>query len=177
MVARLAGPFDRLDEMTTTIWPSQPTRFTTFDHGGLEGVAAVSVLRLGLRRIADGGRMTAGLVLVIDDEPLVRTSLSRFLQLKGYTIVVAADGPRGLALVDEHPDLRAVILDITMPGMSGLDVLAAIRVRRPQLAVLLSTADADAPADLADGFLAKPYSPETLVAVLEAAVAAVAARR
>lgn len=112
-----------------------------------------------------------GLVLVIDDEPLVRSGLRRILQLNGYAVVEAADGRTGLAVVEHHPELCAVILDVTMPGLSGLDVLDELRAMRPHLPVVLSTA-ADVPAGRADGFLAKPYRPEALLEALEAAISA-----
>ena len=117
-----------------------------------------------------------GLVLVVDDEPLVRRAVRRILQPKGFTIIDAADGPAGLELVDKHPELRAVILDVTMPGMSGLEVLEQIRARRPPLAVLMSSALTDLPAGIADGFLAKPYGPKALLALLRAAIAAASTR-
>ena len=102
------------------------------------------------------------LVLIVDDEPLVRNVLRRTLHQQGCEVIETCDGPSALAVIDERPDLCAVILDVTMPGMTGLEVLEQIRARRPGLPVLLSTACTDVPVELADGFLAKPYAGEQL---------------
>lgn len=65
-------------------------------------------------------------VLVVDDEALVRDLLTQFLQLRGYRVVGAKDGPEALAIVEQSkPDL--VILDLLLPGMKGVDVLQALR--------------------------------------------------
>lgn len=110
---------------------------------------------------------TMSLVLIVDDEPLVRNALRRTLQPHGYSVVEACDGPSGLAIIGDRADLRAVILDIEMPGMTGLEVLAQIRASRPALPVLLSSSCVDTPVHLADGFLAKPYSARQLLDALE----------
>lgn len=118
-----------------------------------------------------------GVVLVVDDERPVRTAIRRMLGSAGYTVTEAADGPAGIALVEAHPELCAVVLDVTMPGMSGLEVLDRIRALRPRLPVLLSTGLADVDAARADGLLPKPYAPKTLIAALAAAIRARAMAR
>jgi CheY-like chemotaxis protein len=106
------------------------------------------------------------LVLIVDDEPLVRNVLRRTLHQRGCLVIETCDGPSALAIIDDRADLSLVILDITMPGMTGLEVLEQIRVRRPGLPVLLSSACTDVPVHVADGFLAKPYSGEQLLDAL-----------
>ncbi len=65
-------------------------------------------------------------ILVIDDEPDVVSYLSTFLEDEGFTVVTAQDGPDGIAMAQkEKPDL--ITLDITMPGMSGIEVLTTLR--------------------------------------------------
>jgi len=65
-------------------------------------------------------------ILVIDDEPDVVSYLSTFLEDEGYLVVTAQDGPDGIAMAQtEKPDL--ITLDITMPGMSGIEVLTNLR--------------------------------------------------
>jgi DNA-binding response OmpR family regulator len=65
-------------------------------------------------------------ILVIDDEPDVVSYLSAFLEDEGFQVFAASNGPDGLALArDEVPDL--ITLDITMPGMSGIEVLTSLR--------------------------------------------------
>ena len=65
-------------------------------------------------------------ILVIDDEPDVVSYLSAFLEDEGFHVLSAGNGPDGLVLArEESPDL--ITLDITMPGMSGIEVLTALR--------------------------------------------------
>src|SRR3989338_10460120 len=68
-------------------------------------------------------------ILVVDDEPQIRSLLSQYLARRGYQVRVAQDGPTALAMVEK--DLpRFVILDIYMPGMNGLEVLRELRARK-----------------------------------------------
>ncbi len=83
-------------------------------------------------------------LLVVDDDPFVRTMLRDLLEEKGYDVVEAEDGPTALAVVSERvPDL--VILDIMMPGLSGIDVLKQLRKKYSanDLPVILLTAKSD----------------------------------
>jgi CheY-like chemotaxis protein len=67
-------------------------------------------------------------VLVIDDQPLIRDLFAEFLEALGYEAVLAADGHEGLARFD--PLVHQVVLtDLLMPGVTGLEVAAAIRTR------------------------------------------------
>jgi diguanylate cyclase (GGDEF)-like protein/PAS domain S-box-containing protein len=104
-----------------------------------------------------------GSLLVVDDNDDNRDVLSRRLRAKGYLVSVAADGPEALALIEREPyDL--VLLDVEMPGMSGLDVLSAVRVHRSQtqLPIIMVTARSEG-ADIvealglgANDYLTKP---------------------
>jgi CheY-like chemotaxis protein len=70
-------------------------------------------------------------ILVVDDEPDVVSYLTTFLEDEGFSVVSAQDGPDGIAKARaERPDL--ITLDITMPGMSGIEVLTILR-RDPEL--------------------------------------------
>src|SRR5262245_15002272 len=81
-------------------------------------------------------------VLVVDDEESVRYSFRKTLREPGYRVLGAADGPEALAAVrSEPPDL--VILDIQMPGMSGLEVLERLKRIAPHIPVLVITAHGD----------------------------------
>jgi twitching motility two-component system response regulator PilH len=65
-------------------------------------------------------------ILVIDDEPDVVSYLSAFLEDEGFQVLAASNGPDGLTMArEEAPDL--ITLDITMPGMSGIEVLTTLR--------------------------------------------------
>ncbi len=70
--------------------------------------------------------MTGGSLLVVDDNELNRDALSQLLAHRGYAVTVAADGPDALALVGRQP-FDLVLLDVEMPGLSGLEVLTELR--------------------------------------------------
>lgn len=82
-----------------------------------------------------------GSLLIVDDNELNLDALSRRLRQRGYAVAVAADGAEALALVERTP-FDLVLLDVEMPGMSGLDVLSQLRTRhsRTQLPVIMVTA-------------------------------------
>jgi DNA-binding NtrC family response regulator len=85
--------------------------------------------------------MPATTILVIDDEKLIRWSISTILGRAGYRVREAATGKEGLAAVaSSTPNL--VILDISLPDMDGFDVLKELRQAHPELPVLTMTADA-----------------------------------
>ena len=78
-------------------------------------------------------------VLVIDDDPLIRKTLSSYLSKKGFEAVAAEDGEEGIQKYEEHiPDL--VILDIRLPDADGLEVLGRIREKNPNASIIIMTA-------------------------------------
>jgi len=81
-------------------------------------------------------------VLVVDDEPQIRSLLSRFLTSRGYQVRVAQDGSTALAMVEEALP-QFVILDMYMPGMNGLEVLRELRARKYAGGVLGLTVSQD----------------------------------
>jgi DNA-binding response OmpR family regulator len=112
--------------------------------------------------------MAAELVLVVDDEPTVREVVSRYLELGGYRVAVAGDGPAALEMAAELvPDL--VVLDLMLPGMDGLEVCRRLRAAAPTPIVMLTAKshEADRIVGLelgADDYVVKPFSPRELVA-------------
>jgi DNA-binding response OmpR family regulator len=81
-------------------------------------------------------------VLVIEGEQLVRDLLVRFLGLRGYRALGAKDGPDALAIVDQAtPDL--VLLDLVLPGMSGVEVLRRLREKSFAGAIIITTGSSD----------------------------------
>jgi len=81
-------------------------------------------------------------ILIVDDDPKQREVLRGFLEARGYGIREASDAPSALDLLAEGmPDL--VLMDVRMPGMTGIEGLARMRERNPALAVILLTAYAD----------------------------------
>jgi DNA-binding response OmpR family regulator len=107
-------------------------------------------------------------VLVVDDEPIVREVVVRYLEREGYTTLEAGHGDRARELVEQHrPDL--VVLDVMLPGTDGLELCRWIR-SRSQLPVIMLTArgeEADRIVGLelgADDYVTKPFSPRELAA-------------
>jgi two-component system response regulator MprA len=113
-------------------------------------------------------------ILVVDDERAVRDSLRRALELQGYEVDLAADGAEALAQLESNGQPDAVVLDILMPGMDGLEVCRRIREQGSEVPVLMLTArDAvgDRVAGLdagADDYLVKPFALEELLARIRA---------
>jgi two-component system, OmpR family, response regulator MprA len=113
-------------------------------------------------------------ILVVDDERAVRDSLRRALELQGYEVELANDGAEALARLAENGQLDAVVLDILMPGIDGLDVCRQLRRRGNSVPVLMLTAR-DAVGDRvegldagADDYVVKPFALEELLARLRA---------
>jgi len=113
-------------------------------------------------------------ILVIDDEAPVRDLVVAYLAQEGYQVSTAADGPTGLAAaVARRPDL--VVLDVMLPGMDGIELLARLR-RRSDAYVILLTARSDETDKIvglsvgADDYVTKPFSPRELVARVKAAL-------
>ena len=78
------------------------------------------------------------LILVVDDEPDVVQLVKRVLELEGYEVITTADGDQALALVSErNPEL--VLLDIKMPGKSGIEVLEELRAHHEDMAVIMAS--------------------------------------
>ena len=108
------------------------------------------------------------LILVIDDDPSIRQTLTRELALAGYDTIAAADGVEGEALFQERwPDL--VITDLAMPGMGGYSVVAAVRrvSRSPIIVLSVREEEEDKVHALdlgADDYVTKPFSLRELLA-------------
>ena len=115
-------------------------------------------------------------ILVIDDESAIRESLEVLLMLEGYQVRMAVDGEEGLrTLGQENFDL--VLLDLALPGQSGLELLPQIKDRHPELPVIMITAYGtvenvvDAIRAGAENFVQKPWDNEKLLADIRSAVA------
>ena len=112
-------------------------------------------------------------ILVVDDEPAVRRALERALRLDSYGVELAADGEQALDRLAEHP-VDAVVLDVMMPGLDGLEVCRRMRSAGDRTPVLMLTAR-DAIDDRvlgldvgADDYLVKPFALRELQARLRA---------
>ena len=113
-------------------------------------------------------------ILVVDDERAVRESLRRALELEGYEIELAVDGSEALDRLASSEEPDAMILDILMPGVDGLEVCRRIRGTCSKLPVLMLTARTeveDRVAGLeagADDYVTKPFALEELLARVRA---------
>jgi two-component system, OmpR family, response regulator MprA len=113
-------------------------------------------------------------VLVVDDERAVRESLRRALELEGYDVELAADGREALDRLQAGPDPDAVILDVLMPEVDGLEVCEELRRGGSRLPVLMLTARAEVENRVAgldagaDDYLTKPFALDELLARLRA---------
>ncbi len=123
----------------------------------------------------EGGR-----ILVVDDESAVRRLACAVLARHGFTTREARDGTEGVAYaVDTSDTVDAVLMDVTMPEMDGMEALAQLRLARPRLPVLLSSGyppdegDAGLGGDPFTGFIAKPYAPGELVEAMHALLSSV----
>jgi two-component system, OmpR family, response regulator MprA len=114
-------------------------------------------------------------ILVVDDERAVRESLQRALELEGYEIELAADGREALARLENgDPQPDAVILDVLMPVIDGLEVCRRLRREGNRVPVLMLTARDEIENRVAgldagaDDYVAKPFALEELVARIRA---------
>ena len=111
-------------------------------------------------------------VLVIEDDPTVAEVVSRYLTREGYSVVVSADGSSGLRdALASPPDL--VVLDLMLPGLSGVEVLGELRKTTPVPVIMLTalSREVDRVSGLelgADDYVAKPFSPRELTARVKA---------
>ncbi len=114
-------------------------------------------------------------VLVVDDEPNIVLSLEFLMEQSGFEVATAGDGETALELIAQHaPDL--VLLDISLPGLSGFDVLSQLRAQpqHARLPIIMLTAHGrevekeKGMALGADDYITKPFSTRELVAKVRA---------
>lgn len=119
--------------------------------------------------------------LVVDDDPTIREMVRAILEQDGYEVVVAEDGQQGVAVLESEPrpiNFTVVLLDIMMPGMSGLDVLTRMKLHAHtrELPVVMLTAEGK-PEDImtgyatgADYYIPKPFTRQQLLKGIELAL-------
>jgi len=126
--------------------------------------------------IANLDNTTSARILVIDDEAGIRESLEVLLTLEGYTVEMALDGEEGLALLEKR-SYDLVLLDLALPGQTGLELLPQIHERYPELPVVMITAYGtvdnvvEAVRAGAENFVQKPWDNEKLLADIRSAIA------
>jgi CheY-like chemotaxis protein len=116
------------------------------------------------------------LILLVEDEPLVRETATDMLHALGYRAVTAADGNEALSHLAEHPDVALLFTDVVMPGgLSGFALAQAAHRLRPDLKVVYATGYAEEVVDQRtrpeDGpLIRKPYRLSDLAAALRRAL-------
>lgn len=111
-------------------------------------------------------------VLVADDEPHIGRIIQTKLEQGPFRVTLVDDGPSALRALEEYPDVALVLLDVMMPGLTGLEVLARIRADARWSAlpcVILTAAGHEQQREEAfrlgvDDFMTKPFSPKRLYA-------------
>jgi len=117
-------------------------------------------------------------VLVVDDETVVRSMARAALERHGYEVVLAENGRQAIDLFSRNPmQFSLVVLDLSMPGMSGVQTLPELRRARPEIPVLITSGYTESQTlgmfagQKVSGFLQKPFSSQFLVARIGAALA------
>jgi CheY-like chemotaxis protein len=114
-------------------------------------------------------------ILLVDDDRGLRHVLSELLQEAGHKVATAGDGPEALDILGEGADFDLVLLDVGLPSMSGLDVLARVRnLESPPLVIVMTADDTsetllEAVRRQAYRYLRKPFPPSTIVDVVNEA--------
>jgi two-component system OmpR family response regulator len=116
-------------------------------------------------------------ILVIEDDERIASFLAKGLAADGYAVTVAADADETtVALAKLGDDLTAVLLDLTLPGIDGMEILSSIRTQDPDLPVLIVTARGEVQDRVrgldagANDYIVKPFAFDELIARLRAAV-------
>jgi DNA-binding NtrC family response regulator len=122
-----------------------------------------------------GDTSPAGSVLIVDDEAEIRESLQTLLEMEGFEVATAGTGEDGLAQMAEQP-FDLILLDLTLPGRNGMEILSEIRAQETRLPVIMITAYGTvenavrAMQSGAANFVQKPWDNEKLLADVRAAV-------
>lgn len=114
-------------------------------------------------------------ILIIEDEKNIRSQISRYLENQGYRVDETGDGKEGLYFATEYP-FDAAIVDLGLPGISGLEIIKRLRLQGSQLPILVLTARGRWEERVegleagADDYLAKPFQMEELSARIKALI-------
>ena len=118
--------------------------------------------------------MAGARILVVDDSSSVRQQVAHVLGGAGFTVVEAQDGADGLDQIRRNADLAAVLCDVNMPRMNGIELVEMVRADggRPSLPILMLTTESQpgliqrAKQLGAKGWIIKPFKPELLLAAI-----------
>ena len=120
-------------------------------------------------------------ILIVDDEPLIVTLMRKVLERAGYSVVCAADGQEGVDLFEQHKnEIAVVLLDRSLPRLSGEQVMQRLTALRPEVKVIISSGDVSVDTTSFPGaarILHKPYTPSSLCGVIRELLDQPAAKR
>ena len=110
-------------------------------------------------------------VLVVEDVALIRMTTVDMVESLGHAVLEAGDGPQALAAIDGNPDIDVMLTDLGLPGMSGVELVKQVRVKRPGLKIIIASGYSTEAADNAELpkdviYLPKPYNDSQLKRVL-----------
>ena len=112
-------------------------------------------------------------VLVVDDEPLVRMTTADMLRFGGFDVLEAAAGAQALGLLDAQP-VAALVTDVRMPGMDGVDLSHRVRAAHPDMPVVFVSGDSQPDAahlPTRTHYIRKPVNLRQLIATVSQAIA------
>lgn len=108
----------------------------------------------------------AGMILIVEDDPLVLLAGTDILEEAGYVVLQASDADEAIVLLEAHPEIRIVFTDIEMPGsMDGMKLAAFVRDRWPPVEIIITSGRVpshDVALPARGLFLPKPYRPHEL---------------
>jgi len=114
-------------------------------------------------------------ILIVDDEPIVRESLRDWLKEAGYQVITAESGEEAIGII-EQGDIDIMILDIRLPGRSGISVLREVREKKPDIKTIIITAypsselTTEALGLGVKDYLIKPVAPDALEGLIREAL-------
>ena len=110
-------------------------------------------------------------VLAVDDDSLVLANIAAMLEDLGHKVIAVGSGAKAIEEIDSMPAIDVLITDQAMPAMTGIQLIGAVRERRPTLPVILATGYAELPQGVSASFgrLAKPFNQRALAEALAAA--------
>src|SRR5262249_34001150 len=116
-------------------------------------------------------------LIYVEDDPLVSATTTELLQAQGFVVHPAGDSAHALRLLEAHPEVHAILVDIGLPGMSGDELATVARRSRPDLKVLFLSGHerrggSSAPDDVNTRHVGKPYRQQDLLAALRRLLAA-----
>ena len=104
-------------------------------------------------------------ILLAEDEPPIRELLSKILNSAGYQVLVASDGKRALTIAEQTEKIDLLLSDVVMPEMSGVELAKALKSKRPEIRIMLTSAYPQGTLLIDSGwhFIPKPFFPQRLL--------------